>query len=159
LAVDPPEDDLMRRPPRNPRTGIFTRPVIVLMVAGGLWSMAVNLALFIWLLDSGRSLSEAMAMIFVLLVMIEFFKAYNFRSDRISALRRPFANRWLNIAIFSELLLLVLIVYVPFSQMLLGTFSMGAKDWMLIIGLAVTITPALELTKWLARRGCLGKLG
>jgi Ca2+-transporting ATPase len=29
--VDPPEADLMRRPPRNPRTGIFTRPVLVLM--------------------------------------------------------------------------------------------------------------------------------
>lgn len=74
LAVDPPEDDLMRRPPRNPRTGIFGRPVIVLMVLGGLCSMTVNLALFIWLLHSGRSLPESMAMIFVLLVMIEFFK-------------------------------------------------------------------------------------
>ena len=30
LAVDPPEDDLMRRPPRNPKTGIFTRPVACL---------------------------------------------------------------------------------------------------------------------------------
>ena len=28
LAVDPPEPDLMRRKPRNPRTGIFTRPVV-----------------------------------------------------------------------------------------------------------------------------------
>jgi Ca2+-transporting ATPase len=27
LAVDPPEDGLMQRMPRNPRTGIFTRPV------------------------------------------------------------------------------------------------------------------------------------
>ena len=35
LAVDPPEPDLMRRPPRNPRTGIFTRPVVTLMVVGG----------------------------------------------------------------------------------------------------------------------------
>jgi Ca2+-transporting ATPase len=159
LAVDPPEDDLMRRPPRNPRTGIFTRPVIVLMIVGGLWSMIVNLALFAWLLDTGRGLREAMAMIFVLLVMIEFFKAYNFRSDRVSALHRTFANRWLNIAVSCELLILVLIVYVPFFQTLLGTFSMGAKDWLLIVALALTITPALEVLKWLARRGRLGELG
>src|SRR5688572_29797347 len=33
LAVDPPEEGLMHRPPRNPRTGIFTRPVILLMLA------------------------------------------------------------------------------------------------------------------------------
>ena len=48
LAVDPPEPDLMRHPPRNPRTGIFTRPVVTLMVVGGVWSTLVNLALFAW---------------------------------------------------------------------------------------------------------------
>ena len=120
--------------------------------------MTVNLLLFHWLLSSGRSLREAMAMIFVLLVMIEFFKAYNFRSDRVSALQRPFANRWLNIAILSELVVLVLIVHVPFLQKFFGTFSMKAEDWLLIVGLAATIIPVLELTKWLARRGWFGTL-
>ena len=158
LAVDPPEEDLMRRPPRNRRTGIFTRPVIILMLVGGLWSMTVNLALFHWLLSSGRSLPETMAIIFVLLVTIEFFKAYNFRSDRVSALRRPFTNRWLNVAILSELVLLVLIVHVPSLQLLLDTFSMQVEDWLLIFGLASTIIPVLEVTKWLARRGWFGEL-
>jgi Ca2+-transporting ATPase len=158
LAVDPAEEDLMRRPPRNRRTGIFTRPVIVLMVIGGLWSMMVNLLLFHWLLASGRSLGEAMAMIFVLLVMIEFFKAYNFRSDRQSALVRPFANRWLNIAIVSELVLLGVIVHVPLLQNFFGTFNMKAEDWLLILVLAATIIPVLELSKWMARRGWLGEL-
>jgi Ca2+-transporting ATPase len=158
LAVDPPEDDLMSRPPRNPRTGIFTRPVIILMLAGGLWSMAVNLAVFIWMVNSGRDVAEAMAIIFVLLVMIEFFKAYNFRSDRVSALRRTFANRWLNLAIVSEVVVLVLIVYVTFFQLLLGTFSMRAEDWVLILAVAFTITPVLEIVKALARRGWFGEL-
>ena len=53
LAVDPPEPDLMRRPPRNPRTGIFTRPVVALMLVGGLWSTLVNLGLFAWALALG----------------------------------------------------------------------------------------------------------
>ena len=34
LAVDPAEKDLMKRKPRNPRTGIFTRPVVTLMSLG-----------------------------------------------------------------------------------------------------------------------------
>jgi P-type Ca2+ transporter type 2C len=158
LAVDPPEEDLMRRPPRNRRTGIFTRPVIVLMLVGGLWSMTVNLLLFHWLLSFGRSLPEAMAMIFVLLVMIEFFKAYNFRSDRVSALQRPFANRWLNVAILSELVLLGLIVHVPLLQKFFGTFSMTTEEWLLVLVLAATIIPVLEFSKWLARSGWFGKL-
>lgn len=120
--------------------------------------MTVNLALFHWLLSSGRDLREAMAMIFVLLVTIEFFKAYNFRSDRVSVLQRPFANPWLNIVIVAELGLLVLIIYLPFFQYLLATVGMGRADWLLVIGLAATITPVLELSKWLARRGWFGEL-
>ena len=97
-------------------------------------------------------------MMFILLVMIEFFKAYNFRSDRVSALQRPFANRWLNIVVLAELTFLVLIAYLPFFQYLLGTVSMGAEDWLLVVGLAATIIPVLELSKWLARHGWFGEL-
>ena len=56
LAVDPPEPDLMTRKPRDPRVGVFTRPLVVLLLSGGLWSAAVNITLFAWLLQSGRPL-------------------------------------------------------------------------------------------------------
>jgi Ca2+-transporting ATPase len=158
LAVDPPESDLMRRKPRNPRTGIFTRPVVMLMVIGGLWSTLVNLSLFTWAMNSGRSVAEAMTMTFVSLVLIQFFKAYNFRSDRHSVLNRPFANKWLNLAIVWELLLLGVIVYAPFLHDAFGTFSLPLHDWAIVLALALTIMPVLELAKWMERRGWLGKL-
>jgi Ca2+-transporting ATPase len=158
LAVDPFEADLMHRKPRNPRTGIFTRPVVVLMVVGGLWSAAVNLGLFAWALNSGRRLEEAMTMTFVSLVLIQFFKAYNFRSDRNSVLERPFANQWLNLAILWELALVALIIYLPFLRIPFGTFSLTLVDWIIIVSLALTISPVLELAKWMERRGWFGKL-
>ena len=65
------------------------------------------MTLFMWLLQAGRPLEEAMAMTFVSLVLIQFFNAYNCRSDRLSIVRRPFANRWLNMAVAWELALLV----------------------------------------------------
>jgi Ca2+-transporting ATPase len=158
LAVDPPEPDLMRRPPRNPRTGIFTRPVVTLMTVGGLWSTAVNLGLFAWALNSGRSIAEAMTMTFVSLVLIQFFKAYNFRSDRHSALNRPWSNKWLNLAILVNLAQLALIIYAPFLHEAFGTFSLPLVDWAIVIALAFTVSPALELAKWLERREWFGKL-
>ncbi|MDQ7840828.1 MAG: cation-translocating P-type ATPase [bacterium] len=158
LAVDPPEPDLMRHKPRNPRTGIFTRPVVSLMVVGGVWSAAVNLGLFVWALSSGRSLEESMTMTFVSLVLIQFFKAYNFRSDRHSVLDRPFANKWLNLAIVWELVLLALIVHVPFLHEPFGTFSLPLIDWAIVIALAFTVSPVLEMAKWMERRGWFGKM-
>ncbi|HMQ34432.1 MAG TPA: HAD-IC family P-type ATPase [Chloroflexaceae bacterium] len=158
LAVDPPEPDLLRRRPRDPRRGIFTRPVVALMLVGGVWSTMVNLGLFAWALGSGRPLAEAMTMTFVALVLIQFFKSYNYRSDRHSVLRRPFANRWLNLAILWELALLAAIVYLPFLHSAFGTFSLPPVDWLIVVGLAATIVPVLELAKWMARRGWFGAL-
>ena len=92
-------------------------------------------------------------MTFVSLVLIQFFKAYNFRSDRHSVLDRPFANKWLNRAIA------------------VGTAAVGAhrlravparavrhvprcrwRTGCIIIGLAFTVVPVLEVAKWLIRR-------
>jgi P-type Ca2+ transporter type 2C len=158
LAVDPPERDLMLRKPRDPRVGIFTRPIMAMLLVAGLWSAFVNLSLFIWLLQAGRPLREVMALTFVSLVLIQFFNAYNCRSDRLSVLRRPFANRWLNTAVGWEMLLLVGIVYTPFLQSAFGTFSLAPTDWLLAGLLAFSIVPVLEALKWTARRGWFGEL-
>ena len=158
LALDPPEADLMRRKPGNPRKGIFTRPVVTLMMVGGVWSMLVNLSLFAWALNSGRSVAEAMTMTFVSLVLIQFFKAYNFRSDRLSVLNRPFANTWLNWAISWEFVLLLVVVYVPSLHKPFGTFSLSVVDWAIAVGLALTISPVLEAAKWMERRGWFGEM-
>jgi len=158
LAVDPPEKDLMQRKPRNPRAGIFTRPLLVLLLTGGIWSALVNISLFAWLLRSGRPVHEAMSMTFVSLVLIQFFKAYNYRSDRLSVLQRPLANRWLNLAVLWEMVLLGLILYVPWLQRPFATFSLSTTDWILVTALALTIVPVLEAVKWMERHEWFGEL-
>ncbi len=156
LSVDPPEKDLMKRKPRDPRTGIFTRPVMLLMVLGGLWSTLINLGLFTWAINSGRSLEEAMTMTFVSLVLIQFFKAYNFRSDRHSVFHKPFVNKWLNLAVGWEIVLLLLIVYLPFLHEPFNTYALPLVDWLIVFFLAFSVMPVLETAKWATRKGWLG---
>jgi P-type Ca2+ transporter type 2C len=143
----------MRRPPRDPRAGMFGPKVIALMLVGGAWSMLVNVSLFAWLLHSGRLLAEAMAMTFVSLVLIQFLKAYSYRSDHLSVLARPFANRWLNLAVTWEVALLALILYLPVLQGPFGTFAMSGADWALVVGTAATVLPVLDVAKAVLRRG------
>lgn len=158
LAVDPAEEDLMRRPPRGPRSGVFTRPVVTLMLIGGIWSTLVNLGLFVWAMNSGRTAQEAMTMTFVSLVLIQFFKAYNFRSDRHSVLCHTFANKWLNLAILWELVALTIIIYVPHLHEMFDTFRLTPADWLIILCLAFTVSPVLEVAKWMERRGWFGEV-
>jgi Ca2+-transporting ATPase len=152
LSVDPAEPDLMRRAPRRRAEGIFTRPVVRLVAVGGLWSGLSTLALFGWALSSGRDLAEAMTMTFATLVLIEFFKAYSFRSDRRSLLHRPFANRWLNLAILWEVALLLLVLHVPVLQDAFGTMSLPLETWALVVATAATVLPVLEAAKWWIQR-------
>lgn len=158
LSVDPPEPDIMQRHPRNSRHGIFTRPVAILIGIGGLWSAAVSLGIFLWALNSGRSLLEAQCMVFVTLVVIQFFKAFNYRSDRLSIFKIGlFTNRWLIAAIVWECIILLLVVYLPFLQAPFNTYSLGIAEWAIAIFAALTIFPVLEIAKFAVRRSWFRK--
>jgi Ca2+-transporting ATPase len=152
LAVDPSEGDLMEQPPRDPRAGIFNPALMTLIIVGGLWSGLINLGLFMWLLHHGWPLPEAMSLTFVSLVLIQFFKAYNFRSDHQSVLKAPWRNRWLNAAVGWEIVLLALIIQLPVFHAAFGTFSLSWSEWLLVTGLAATIVPMLEAVKLVQRR-------
>ena len=160
LSVDPRDPDIMRQKPRPRGQGIFTRPVVTLMVIGGIWSCLVNLGIFKWALDVGRGVIEAQCLCFLTLVVIQFFKAYNFRSDKHSIFKIGlFRNKWLNLAICWEIMLLCLVVYTPWLQKPFHTFSLGIVDWSLVILLAGTIFPVLEISKaiirWQEKKGAI----
>jgi Ca2+-transporting ATPase len=129
--------------------------VVALIATGGAWSAAVTSSLFIWAANSGRELEKAMTMTFVTLVLIEFFKAYAYRSERESVLRSPFANRWLNLAVLWELGLLALVLYLPFLHGPFDTVGLSVDDWAIVLACAATVLPVLEAAKWLVRRGVL----
>lgn len=155
LAVDPPEKGIMQRRPNDPRQSIFTRPVLALMLTGGIWSTLVNISLFQWALKSGRSLQEAMTMTFVSLVLIQFFKAYNFRSESKPFYHKPFANRWLNLSIVWELVLLALIITLPFLRQAFSTFRLTLEDWLIVLLSSLTVIPAIEMVKYMIRKGII----
>jgi Ca2+-transporting ATPase len=52
----------------------------------------------------------------------------------------------------------MLVVYLPFLHQPFGTFSLPLVDWAMVIGLALTIVPVLELAKWMVRRGWFGNM-
>ncbi|MBM4450164.1 MAG: hypothetical protein FJ022_05080, partial [Chloroflexi bacterium] len=85
-------------------------------------------------------------------VLIQFFKAYNFRSDRESIFKIGiFKNKWLNLAILWEALLLLAIIEVPFLEEVFNTYPLGIFEWVAVIILAASIFPVLELTKAVIR--------
>jgi P-type Ca2+ transporter type 2C len=89
------------------------------MLAGGFWSTLVNL------------------------VLIQFFKAYIVRSDRDPVVVRPFANKWLKLAIVWDLVLLAVVIYVPVLQKPFGTFCLIGQDWAIVSIGSFSVVPVI----------------
>ncbi|MET0398321.1 MAG: HAD-IC family P-type ATPase [Longimicrobiaceae bacterium] len=139
LALEPGEEDVMRRPPRDPRAAILSPPFVrsVAMYAGLI--AAVTLAAFAWALAGPGSTPErAGTVACITLALAQVFHLGNARSlDPVLAPRRALANRW---ALGSVVLVLALqgaaVYYAPLAG-LLGMTSLPLRDWMVMVPLAL----------------------
>lgn len=148
LAVDPASPEIMEKPPRNPKQGIFTRPVNVFIGGVGIGTALVGLGVFIWALNSGKSSLEAQGLCFVTLILAEMFNAYCSRSEKYSVFKiGVFGNKWLNWSILSSLAMTLLVVYVPVLQGPFNTYSMSATDWLIALLGGVILFVGVELFK------------
>ena len=153
LAVDPYSRDIMFRKPRPRNQTIFTPNTVSYMVIMGLWTCLASLFVFAWALNVGKSPVEAQSLCFVTLIIIQFLNAFNCRSlDRSLFNLGVSQNRWLLAAVGWELMLLLLVVYIPFLQGAFSTFALSVEDWVVAVSSALTIVVIAEIYKLVAAR-------
>jgi Ca2+-transporting ATPase len=154
LSLDPPEADIMERPPRPKGETVFTPGVLRYLIGAGVWTAFVSLAVFIWALHAGRGAVEARALCFVTLILMQFFNAFNCRSVQRSLFQiGVFANKWLWLAIIWECVILILVLYIPVLQGAFRVFPLGAGDWLIVIFSASTIFMVAEMYKLISSKG------
>jgi len=156
LGLDPPPDNVMERPPRR----LNDRVLDAEMWIGIAWVGAVMAAVTLLALDlrlpggivgNSGNIDEARTMAFTTLVFAQLFNCFNARSDRTSAFRSLFTNRYLWGAIALSALLQVAVVELPFLNDAFGTAPLGHDEWLICVGLASVVLWADEAKK-LARR-------
>ena len=157
LGMDPPPDDVMRRPPRRLTDTVIDAEMWVGIVwVGAVMAVVTLVALDLRLPggivgDSGNVV-EARTMAFTTLVLAQLFNCFNARSDRASAFHRLFTNRWLWGAIALSALLQVAVVQLPFLNDAFDTAPLGLEEWLICVGLASVVLWADEAKKLLERR-------
>ena len=162
LAVDPKDPDIMDRPPRDPKSSIFTKNVLVLMAVIGVTMATTLLALFIWKLDSaGNSwrdsnnplLTEAQTMVLCTMVLFELLVALACRSEIHSIFKVGiFGNKWLIYANAISLGLLMAILYIPVLQSPFDVVPLGWDDWIIVLPLSLTGFVVVEIIKLIFRK-------
>jgi calcium-translocating P-type ATPase len=157
LGVDPPPDDVMRRPPRPPTERVIDRPTWWAVGFVGLTMAVVTLLAFDihhpgGLVEGTGSQAEARTAAFTTLVLAQLFNCFNSRSTRRSAFPTVFGNRLLWAAVAVSLLLQVAVVHVPLLNQAFGTAPLTPRQWALCALLASVVLGAEEVRKLVLRR-------
>jgi Ca2+-transporting ATPase len=153
LGLEPPEKDVMRRPPRDPQGRIVSLQAVVhIGGVGVLLAFGVG-GLFAFTLGQGASEEEARTVAFTAVIMASTVIIINFRS-----LRNPifelgfFRNPAVLVSVAGVNLLHVGVVYLPFFQTFLGTVPLQPAQWLPVLGYTAFMVAAGEVTKRMARR-------
>jgi len=148
LAFEPKDHQLMNRPPRPKNTPILDAELKFLVFIIGISLNIFLLALFYWLTRGWLHLHYIQTVMFVALGIDTMFIAFACRSLRRSIFQyNPFTNKILNGAVIFGFLLLLAGVYLPGLQKLLGTHSLGWREWIFVLALGIISLLAMEAGK------------
>jgi potassium/sodium efflux P-type ATPase len=156
IGVDPPPDDVMARPPRRVTDRVIDKEMWVGILWVGTVMALVTLAALDLRLDGGLlggsgDIEEARTVAFTTLVLAQLFNCFNARSDRDSAFRHLFSNRWLWGAVALSTVLQVAVVHVGLLNRAFDTVPLDPGDWLLAVGLASLVLFADEAKKLVER--------
>ncbi|MEK4875205.1 calcium-translocating P-type ATPase, SERCA-type [Bacillus sp. FSL W8-0102] len=141
LGLDHPEEDVMKRKPRNPKEGVFARGLGWKVLSRGFLIGAVTIIAFIVARKQHpENLAYAQTIAFATLTVSQLILVFDCRSEHSIFSRNPFENRWLVLAVLSSAVLLLAVIYIPSLQPVFQTVTLPPREWLLILGLSALPT-------------------
>lgn len=151
LASEPEERDVMRRPPRPPREGVFAHGLGVHVLWVGPLMAALTLGAQAWFLSAGSDRWQTVT--FTVLCLCQLAHVLAIRSDRESLFTQGLrSNTPLLGAVILTVLLQLAAVYVPFLNGIFWTEPLSAGELAVCVAAASAVFVAVEGEKWLKRR-------
>ncbi len=147
LGLDPTEEDIMSRPPRDPNAGIFSGKMGFNIFSQGTFIGLITLVAF-YLGFSFYSLDIARTMAFTTLGFSQLSQSLNSRSEKYSIFRLGlFTNLYLIMAISISGLLQLMVISMAPLQIIFKTVPLTLNQWWIIIILSLSPIAYVELLK------------
>ena len=123
---------------------VVSTALVMALVCFGAW---------VWMLNNGWEESAARSALLTLLALMQFYHAFNCRSEKVSALRVPLRNNpFLIVGMALALIAHALATELPFLQSLLRTQPLPLNGWLLFALLAASILLTAEVYKAISAR-------
>lgn len=153
LGVDPPDPDIMERPPRRLDSPVFSkREAFIYLVFLPLFISALLIAGFHYSLYAmGESEVEARTTIFTSIILTELLIAISMRSFKHPVLKVGiFKNKFLILAVASSFVLQLMILYTPLATAF-KVVPPTLSDWAIASAIALAVFASIEILKVLLR--------
>ena len=160
LGLERPEPDIMDRPPRSAKDGVFSgglgfdiayQGVLITVIT--LISYLIGHCMEVGYFEMPRGVSpDGMTMAFLTMSMCEIFHSFNMRSQRRSVFTLRGHNRVLWAAMLGSLVLTTVVLEVPPIAAAFGFTPVGWAEYGIALALAVLVIPVVELVKLIQRR-------
>lgn len=147
LSVDPAQENIMSRKPRDPKKGFFTKGMTWRIVYQGATIGLISLvAYLLGLHDGGQQLGQTMA--FAVLAFAQLFHVRNLHSNNISSFKTSIFNNKALIGgiLISAAMMLAILLFPPFMKAF-KLVQMDTAHWFYVIGLSVVPIVVVELFK------------
>lgn len=160
LAMEKSEKNIMSRPPRNSKDGIFSGGVGFDISYQGLFVTGLTLAAYfighyieagVWEITNSP---DGMTMAFLTMSMCEIFHSLNMRSQRGSTVAMTFRgshNVYLFGSCLMSLLMTTVVIYVPFLANAFDFQPIDLMEYAVALALAFAIIPLVEIVKAIER--------
>jgi Ca2+-transporting ATPase len=153
LAVQPPESDVLRRPPRDPARPMFDRADLARVVLQGGILTAGPLAAYGYGRARYGAGPRSGTLAFTVLAVTQLLHVVSSRSQRHSIFDRERlpGNRYIPLALGGGLALQLLATIMPGARRLLGVVPLGLADWGVVASSAVAPLLVNETIKLMSR--------
>ncbi|MHC0065943.1 cation-translocating P-type ATPase [Nostoc sp. UIC 10890] len=154
LAVEPPEPDVMQRPPFSPRESIFARGLGSYMIRIGIIFAIITIALMWWAYQHTHAAGYQgnpdawKTMVFTTLCIAQMGHAIAIRSNnRLTIEMNPFSNIFVLAAVVVTTILQLMLVYVPPLRDFFGTHYLTLEELGVCIGFSALMFVWIEAEK------------
>ncbi|NLT95791.1 MAG: cation-translocating P-type ATPase [Clostridia bacterium] len=153
LGMEPPEKNVMQKPPRNPKDTVFAGGVGIAILYQGLVIGLLSFLAYWFGLKWGQSIEEAHTMAFMTMAFSQLVHSFNARSFEQSLFTMGFTtNRNLVYAFLISSALQLAVVYVPFLRGLFETAVLSSQELLTVIGLSLLPLVVVEIAKIFKRQ-------
>ena len=158
LTAEAAEKGIMQRPPRPPKESIFANGMWQHILWVGLLMGGISIITQAWSIHTGSA--HWQTMVFTVLCLSQMGHVLAIRSEKESLFKIGFfSNRLLLAAVALTFALQMATIYVPFLQPIFKTEALSLDELMLCIVLSTVVFFAVEIEKWLVRKGVLYQNG